>query len=177
MLKACIGKYGAYIWNTETDESTSVFSLWSDKIIDRSKHWLELYSNNKNKTSSDYQEYALNVSLAHVVYKLEVKANKSPKDVPLLVPKDGNWHLIDFLYTYREMPRIVSELIPLPTPQKTHTTYRFKNNLSFSALDNVLDDIASKHDWIDNSLEFRNRELIEAEGGYIETELYEDWSY
>jgi hypothetical protein len=153
MLKACIGKYGAYIWNTETNESTSVFSLWSDKIVDRSKHWLELYSNNKSKVSPDYQNYALNVSLAHVIYKLEVKANKTPKDVPLLVSKDGNWHLTSFKYTYKDMPRIVSELIPLSVPQKTRTTQRthnFNNKLSFSALEDTLNSIASKYDYLDN---------------------------
>lgn len=149
MLKACIGKYGAYIWNTETDESTSVFSLWGDKIVDRSKHWLELYSNNKNKASTDYQDYALNVSLAYVIYKLEIKANKNPKDVPLLVSKDGNGHLTDFLYSYKEMPRIVSEFIPLPAPK----TPKYSSICSVGGLDKTLAEIGSKHDYLDNTMD------------------------
>lgn len=80
MLKACIGKKGAYLWDQENNKTYFIFND-IDKLYrtgsprnppsaerieslctqfnDRSEEWLRLYKQNKNQASIEYQRYAL----------------------------------------------------------------------------------------------------------------------
>lgn len=72
-LTACIGKFGAFLWNQETKRTYFVFGPNWDWSI----QWRLLYQKNKKQVSQAYSEYALEIAKYNAKRKSQRDNNRA----------------------------------------------------------------------------------------------------